>query len=417
VQTNLFSFSSIIFQLYDIRTFIFVSKLQNLQKTISIIQINSISALGNTSHSVWENYHLELPLFQKRKFSNKSYWIAPVSESIEKNIEELKEENSSYQYLDRSVLLAILASREALKGNAINPEVLGVNLGSSRGATQLFESHHQEFLATGKVKTRTSPTTTLGNIASWVAQDLQTQGPVLSHSITCATALHALINGVAWLRSGMADTFLVGGSEAPLTDFTLAQMEALKLYSKKEEECPCESMKMDKKSNSMVLGEAASVCILEVGISDKTKAIISGIGYATEPLSHSISITPDADCFQKSMKMALKDAVLDNVDVIVMHAPGTIKGDLAELNAIHKIFESETPFLTTNKWKIGHTFGASGAMSLEMAVLILQHQEVIYNPFYRNNTTPNTINHIMINAVGFGGNAVSIIISKPGLYL
>ncbi len=384
-----------------------------MQKTISIIQINSISALGNLSDSVWENYKSEIPVFQKREFSNKIYWVAPVSGSIEKKIKELKDEDSSFQYLDRSVLLAILASRAALKGSEIDPEILGVNLGSSRGATQLFESHHKEFLETGKVKTRTSPTTTLGNIATWVAQDLQSQGPVLSHSITCATALHALINGVAWLRSGMANTFLVGGSEAPLTDFTLAQMEALKLYSKKEEGLPCESMRFDKKSNSMVLGEAASVCILEVGVSDKTKAIISGIGYATEPLSHSISITPDAICFQKSMEMALKDAAINSVDVIVMHAPGTIKGDLAELNAVHKIFEITIPFLTTNKWKVGHTFGASGAMSLEMAVLILQHQEVIHNPFYNNKTIPKSINHIMINAVGFGGNAVSIIISKP----
>ena len=52
-------------------------------------------------------------------------------------------------------------------------------------------------------------------------------------------------------------------------------------------------------------------------------------------------------------------------------------------------------------------------MSLEMAVLMLQHQELILNPFYKNNHRPKSINHIMINAVGFGGNAVSIIISKP----
>ncbi len=369
--------------------------------------------MGNSPDSVWENYNLKGALFQKRKFSGKSFWVTPVSDIIEENIQELKKENPSYNYLDRSVLLAILASREVLKRTAIPPESLGINLGSSRGATQLFESHHQEFLETGKVKTRTSPSTTLGNISSWVAQDLQSQGPVLSHSITCATALHAIMNGVAWLRSGMADAFLVGGSEAPLTAFTLAQMEALKLYATKEGDYPCESMKFDKKSNSMILGEAASGCILEVGVSENTKAIISGIGYATEPLSHSISITPDAVCFQKSMEMALKSASLNTVDVVIMHAPGTVKGDLAELNALQKTFKSASPFLTTNKWKIGHTFGASGAMSLEMAVLILQHQEVIHNPYYTNKKIPKSIKHIMVNAVGFGGNAVSIIISKP----
>ncbi len=362
---------------------------------------------------VWKNYKLTSSLFQKKEFYKKSYWTAPVSKSIERKIKALQEENPKYFYLDRTVLLAILVSRNLINNENINVSDLGINLGSSRGATQLFENYHSDFLTTGKVKTRTSPTTTLGNIATWVAQDLQADGPVISHSITCATALFSILNGIAWLRSGMAKSFLAGGSEAPLTNFTLAQMKALKLYSKIEDNLPCESMKLDKKNNSMVLGEAASVCLLEVGITNATKAIIKGIGYATESISHSISITPDALCFQKSMQMALQDASLDTVDVIVMHAPGTIKGDLAENNAVQKIFKNRLPFLTTNKWKIGHTFGASGGMSLEMAVLMLQHQELILNPFYKNNHRPKSINHIMINAVGFGGNAVSIIISKP----
>lgn len=384
-----------------------------MQKIISINQVNSVSVLGDNSVDVWENYKQTSSLFQKKEFSKKFYWVAPISSSIEEKIKALQEENSKYSYLDRTVLLAILASRNLIKNSEVNTNNLGINLGSSRGATQLFESHHSDFLNSGKVKTRTSPTTTLGNIATWVAQDLQADGPVISHSITCATALFSILNGVAWLRSGMAKSFLAGGSEAPLTNFTLAQMKALKLYSKKEDSLPCESMKMDKKNNSMILGEAASVCLLEVGVTNATKAIIKGIGYATETLSHSISITPDAECFQRSMQMALQDASLDTVDVLVMHAPGTIKGDIAENNAVQKIFKNKLPFLTTNKWKIGHTFGASGGMSLEMAVLMLQNQELILNPFYKNKNAPNSIKHIMINAVGFGGNAVSIIISKP----
>ena len=383
-----------------------------MKTPISITQFSSVSALGTDANTIWNNYKNENTFFQKKIFSEKEQWVSVISSAIEDQLAELKKENPKYKYLDRTVLFAILASRNLLKNSNISSESMGINLGSSRGATQLFEAHHQDFLETGKVKTRTSPTTTLGNIASWVAQDLQSQGPVLSHSITCATALQSVINGVAWLKSGMADAFLVGGSEAPLTPFTIAQMEALKLYSNKEGDMPCESMNFNKKSNTLVLGEAASVCLLERGVSENTIAIISGVGYATEPLSHSISITTDALCFQRSMKMALQNANLETVDVLVMHAPGTVKGDVAEKKAIDKVFVTKPPFLTTNKWKIGHTFGASGAMSLEMALLMLQHQEVIHNPFYLQKNIPNSINHIMINAVGFGGNAVSIIVSK-----
>lgn len=161
----------------------------------------------------------------------------------------------------------------------------------------------------------------------------------------------------------------------------------------------------------MILGEAAGMACLEKE-NWQALAKITGMGYATEKLTHNISISADAECFQKSMKMALESANLTSVDVVIMHAPGTIKGDLAELNAIKKTF-SELPSLTSNKWLIGHSFGASGIMSVEMAVLMLQHQEFIENPFYSENI-PDKINSIMVNAVGFGGNAVSLVISRNG---
>ncbi|MEC7264709.1 MAG: beta-ketoacyl synthase, partial [Bacteroidota bacterium] len=92
--------------------------------------------------------------------------------------------------------------------------------------------------------------------------------------------------------------------------------------------------------------------------------------------------------------------------------PGTIKGDQTEFNAIQKLFCNKLPFLTTNKWKVGHTFGASGLLSLEMAVLMLNHQRPIPIPFVPNEVFPKTIEKVMVNAVGFGGNAVSILLSK-----
>ena len=257
-------------------------------------------------------------------------------------------------------------------------------------------------MRSSKSSTLASPTTTLGNISSWLAHDLQTQGPEISHSITCSTALHALLNGVAWINSGMADKFLVGGSEAPLTPFTIAQMKALKVYSKEtsaepshqnrindfSQSYPCRAFDLQKKKNTMVLGEAASIACLEKGNPKNALAVIEGVGYATEILEHNISISTDAICFQKSMRMALKNIDPSAVDVIVMHTPGTIKGDLSEYKAIEKVFGDKLPALTTNKWKVGHTFGASGLLSLELAVLMLQHQEFIKIPFVDYETVP-----------------------------
>ena len=339
---------------------------------------------------------------------------AVIDESSKQIIANLKQSNHHYKSLDNSVLYAMAAAREAVgKAGWKTEDIFGINLGSSRGATDLFEKHYVDFLQTGKAQTLSSPTTTLGNISSWVAHDLQCSGPEVSHSITCSTALHALLNGIAWLRAGMADKFLVGGSEAPLTDFTIAQMQAMKIYGKEGSTFPCRALDLDKKYNTMILGEGAAVCCIETGVKENALACIEGIGYATEILEHNTSISAEADCFQKSMKMALQNKDPSDVDAVVMHAPGTIKGDLSEFRAIQKTFGQNLPMLTSNKWKIGHTLGASGMLNIEMAILMMQHQQFIGVPFAKPQQPRKHIGKILINAVGFGGNAVSILLSQP----
>ena len=383
-----------------------------MSKTISITAIASISPLGNDSKKIWEHYKNNQHCFSRHLLDQQETWAATLDTNSKLVVEQLRLSDSKYKSLDNSVLYAMIASREVIKkASWTSNDGFGINIGSSRGATGLFESHFQDYLATGKAHTLTSPTTTLGNISSWVAHDLQTAGPEISHSITCSTALHALLNGVAWLRAGMADKFLVGGSEAPLTDFTVAQMRALKIYSNNEENFPNRALDLNKTQNTLILGEGAAVCCLEIGKKENALAFVEGIGYATEILEHNISISAEATCFQKSMKMALQNTNLSEVDVIVMHAPGTKAGDITEYKAIQEVFKNEIPLLTTNKWKIGHTFGASGMLSIEMAILMLQHQEFIGVPFVDIQNSKKPIRKILVNAVGFGGNAVSVLLS------
>ena len=387
-----------------------------MPQTISITAIASVSPLGNESETIWNKYQNPNPSFQSRFLDQKETWVGSLDEDSKAQVAALRQSDSKYKSLDNSVLYAMLASRKAIaKAGWSKNDVFGINIGSSRGATDLFEQHFQEYITTGKAQTLASPTTTLGNISSWVAHDLQTEGPEISHSITCSTALHAVLNGVAWLRSGMADKFLVGGSEAPLTDFTIAQMRALKIYSRSEEEYPNRALDLDKTQNTMILGEGAGVCCLEIGKKENALAYIEGVGYATEILEHNISISAEADCFQKSMRMALANTDLSEVDAIVMHAPGTIKGDLTEYKAIEKVFGNSLPLLTTNKWKIGHTFGASGILSFELAILMLQHNQFVGVPFAKVQTQTKPIRKVLVNAVGFGGNAVSVLLKSKSL--
>lgn len=383
---------------------------------IAITSFASISPLGNNRDEVWKKYLDDKHCFSKQFLDRQQTSVAPLEPESKQIVAELRDSDIKYKFLDDSVLFALVASRKAVEGAGWSKDdIFGINIGSSRGATDLFEKHFKEYIDTGKAQTLASPTTTLGNISSWIAHDLQSIGPEISHSITCSTALHALLNGVAWLKSGMADKFLVGGSEAPLTDFTIAQMRALKIYSRidqNNESWPNLAFNFEKTQNTMILGEGAAVCCLEAGQTKNAIAYITGVGYATEVLEHNISISAEADCFQKSMRMALKEDNLNDIDAIVMHAPGTIKGDLTELRAIEKVFGANLPLLTTNKWKIGHTFGASGILSVELALLMIQNNTFVNVPFSEKQIQTNSIKKVLINAVGFGGNAVSIMIEK-----
>lgn len=381
-----------------------------MQNPISITAISSISPLGKSPETIWKNYLTDSHFFTKIN----DVLVAKFPKELEETINKLRQSNSKYKALDNSVLFAIYASRQAVKSaNWSATDNFGVNIGSSRGATQLLETYHKDFLQNKKAETLSSPTTTLGNISSWVAHDLQTQGPEISHSITCSTALHAMLNGIAWINSGMSTKFLVGGSEAPLTPFTIAQMQALKIYArdKNTSSYPNQALNLNKTENTMILGEGAAMACLEAGEKSNALAKITGIGYATEILEHNASLSSNAICFQRSMKMALSNLNPDDIDVIVTHTPGTIKGDEAEINAINKIFCNKIPSLTTNKWKIGHSLGASGLLSIEMAIMMLQNQKYISVPYLKTET-PKHIKNILVNAVGFGGNAVSILLSK-----
>ena len=397
-----------------------------VHQEIFIRGMGSISPLGASSDEAWKAYQSPASCIRYQELNGCLTPVAPLPESAASRLTELRQEKEPYQGLDRSVAMAMYASRQALAQSGWSSHRdIGINIGSSRGATSLFETFHDFFLshAHNRVPTLTSPLTTLGNLSSWVAQDLQSQGVTISHSVTCSTALHGLANAMAWLRSGMASRFLVGGTEAPLTAFTVAQMKALRIYSDRTEgSYPSRPLAKDALRNSMVLGEGAAVFCLDRPMGpDRAEenpplAVVDSVGYANEKLSHNASLSEEGECLYDSMRMALEGLQgKKEVDAIILHAPGTLKGDRSELTAVRRLFAGRLPYLLSNKWKIGHTLGASGALSLELAILMLHHQISLPFPYpVLLDTNPREIKTVMVNASGFGGNAASVILSSPG---
>ncbi|QIX60414.1 beta-ketoacyl-ACP reductase [Hymenobacter sp. BT18] len=363
--------------------------------------------------------------------------VAALPAPAEAALAELRASHPAYRQLDRTVLLALLASRQATIEAGWAPESTGsqqpetnsqlaVSIGSSRGATGRLEQFHAEFLRAGGVPAAASPLTTLGNVASWVAFDADSAGgAALSHSSTCSSAFQALGNAVAWLRAGMAERFLAGGTEAPLTGFTLAQMQAIGIYSPRPAaDWPCRPGAG--RPSTFVLGEGAAVFALEKLSATTWEAagrpslpVLEGVGFGFEALGSKTGLSPEGQHFQQAIRYALEQAhaLPADIDAVVLHSPGTPAGDAAERAALRAIFGENLPPLLSNKWLVGHTLGASAALSLDFALHVLETQQWPVAPFASDlaAAAPKPIRRILVNAAGFGGNAASVVVALlPG---
>lgn len=401
---------------------------------IYLTGVGSISAMGWDEHSVADGYRAASVRIRPREQAGRLTAVGALSDPAERQLTAFLAARPRFAELDRTVQMATYAARLAAAhaGWDMADDVC-VLVGSSRGATGLFERYHADYLANAEGKTAplTSPTTTLGNISNWIAQELHTEGPACELSSTCSTSGYALGCGMAWLGAGMTRRALVGGAEAPLTDFTIAQMRALRIYAADAEvEHPCRPCAADPTSrNTMVLGEGACLLALEQLDANEAErrderrrserghppgsllARIAGAGFSVEAVATNTSVSDEGTALRRSMRQALARAGLDTVDVIVTHTPGTALGDRSELNAVRRVFGNRAPILTSNKWLIGHTLGASGALGVEYALHILRSQRWVEYPYpvpFTNSA--RQVRTVMVNSVGFGGNAASIIL-------
>jgi 3-oxoacyl-[acyl-carrier-protein] synthase II len=338
-----------------------------------------------------------------------------------------------YHRLDRTTHLAIAAARSTFARlhsiGGITTGVGCISIGSSRGPTMALEQSLHRFGREGRVASLTSPTTTAGNISSWVAQEyLSCYGntgscgdrsqPIaaITTSMTCSSALQSLLVAKSFIASGMAEAALFGGSEACLTPYTVAQLEALRIYGGTYRAWPSRPLDFEARENSVVLGEGAGTALL-VAANDEYKLRpgdleLIGIGWALESIPSATGISEDGAAFERAMRMALSAAGAGvRIGAVVAHAPGTRGGDEAEKSAIERVFGDVLTVST--KHLTGHSYGASGMLSLGLADALLgglvwpgfpySNREVAGGPLEPGSA-------VMVNAAGFGGNAVSVVV-------
>ena len=225
---------------------------------------------------------------------------------------------------------------------------------------------------------------------------------------------------------------IAGGSEAALTDISLASFANATALSSRNEEPGRASRPFDTDRDGFVMAEGAGILVLEsLSHALRRGAVILGevIGYgASSDAYHMVATPEDGNGAARAMKLALTEANLApaDVDVISAHATSTVIGDRSETAAIKQVFGKEAYRIpvTANKSMTGHMLGASGGVeaialvkSLQEGVIPptinLEHADPACDLDYVPNQARNAELRIgMSNSFGFGGHNSAIVIQK-----
>ena len=126
----------------------------------------------------------------------------------------------------------------------------------------------------------------------------------------------------------------------------------------------------------MVIGEGAGTLVLEELERAEARganiiAEIVGFGYNSDG-QHVTN--PSANTMQLAMQLSLECANLspERIGYVCAHATATDAGDVAESNATHSVFGSQTP-ISSLKSYIGHTLGGSGSLESWMAIEMMNN--------------------------------------------
>jgi nodulation protein E len=280
--------------------------------------------------------------------------------------------------LDRFSQFAVISAREALADAGLGNNVPAVSeaaaiIGTGCGGKQTDEETYLQLYKQGRSRAHplTIPKGMPSAAASMVSQHLGIKGPVFSITSACASSAHAVIQGRMMIQSGLVDVALVGGTDAPFTYGLLKAWEALRVVSNDT----CRPFSKDR--SGMVLGEGAAMLVLESGEharqrGARTYAELAGCGMSSDA-GH---ITrPDVDGIAMAMTRALEDAGLDAdaVQYINAHGTGTIANDVAETQAVHRVFgaHAQSLMMSSTKSMHGHALGASSALELVATTLAI----------------------------------------------
>lgn len=344
--------------------------------------------------------------------------------------------------LDPFVQYALFATDEAVADAGLDFEKLdtnriGVIWGSGIGGLKTFMDEVINF-AKGDGTPRFNPffiPKMIADIApGHISIKYGLRGPNFSTVSACASSTNALIDAFNYLRLGISDIIISGGSEAIINEAGMGGFNAMHALSTRNDDPATASRPFDKDRDGFVAGEGAGTIILEELEHAKARgakiyAEIVGGGMSADA-NHITAPHPEGLGARLVMTGALRDAGLktSDIDYINVHGTSTPLGDLSETKAIVNLFGEDAYKLNISSTKsmTGHLLGAAGAIEAIASILAVKNDIVPptinhftddpdFDPklnFTFNKAQERVVNTAQSNTFGFGGHNASVIFTK-----
>ncbi len=350
----------------------------------------------------------------------------PVAE-VKLSNDELAARLGIKTIVSRTAMLSMAAAKEALSNAAI-PGLSNLRTGfisaNTVGGMDRTEDFFEAFLYDhSRGKLRDVVHHECGAVTELAADYLGISHYVSTISTACSSSANAIFFAARLIRNNILDVVVAGGTDA-LTRFTLNGFNTLMILD--QEYCK----PFDENRRGLNLGEGAGYVVL---VSEKVAATLSNgpvctlSGYCNaNDAYHQTASSPDGTGSYLAMEGALKRAGLQpaSINYINLHGTGTQNNDSAEGTAIKRLFDPLFPYMSSTKSFTGHTLGASGGLEAVFSVLAIRERAIFPNlrlqtpmkdlPFAPETILVKnaTVNHVLSNSFGFGGNCSSLIFSK-----
>jgi len=406
---------------------------------VVITGMGVVSPIGNNLKTFWNNLingESGISLIDTFDVTNHKAKIAGVIRDFDADKIFGKKEA---RRLDRFSQFSLAAAQQAwtdseLDLKRIDEERLGVYVGSGIGGLETLIENIDALRQKGPK--RVSPTLVPAMISNAAAAQISIQwnamGPSMSPVSACAIGNTAIGEAFRLIRSGEVDVMFAGGTEAAITDLSIASFGNATALSTRNDDPTKASRPFDENRDGFVMSEGAGILILESlshALRREAKIYAEVIGYgASSDAHHMVATHPEGKGAYLAMRSALINANIspEEIDVISAHATSTKVGDISETMAIKQLFGKQAYQIpiTANKSMLGHMLGAAGgveAIALAMSIkeeivpptINLENPDPLCDLDYVPSVARQVkINMGLSNSFGFGGHNAAIVLKK-----